>query len=146
MVLAADRLIEKLRRTEALQEGAKTEGESRAAALARERIEAALRRCRPPDPPVEHRFSIRDPWLRRLFRALLARHGLEPYRYARQRRQTVMVRARRSLVDEVLWPRFCELSELLTKELDSLTRDLIAFFVGDDHARAGTRRSGATWR
>jgi len=132
MVLTVERLIEKLCRIDALHAGATTPGERHAAACARERIEEALKNCRPPDPPAEHQFSIRDPWSRRLFRAILASHGLTSFRYARQRRQTVMVRARRSLVDEVLWPRFEELSELLVRELDSVTSDLIGFFVSED--------------
>jgi hypothetical protein len=58
--------------------------------------------------------------------ALLRRYGLDPYRYRRQRRTTVVVRAPRRFVDETLWPEFQELNEVLTAHLDDVTRRVIA--------------------
>ena len=48
-----------------------------------------------------------------LFLALCRRYGLSPYRLHRQRRNTVMVRAPRGFVDQVLWPEFGELDRAL---------------------------------
>lgn len=47
-----------------------------------------------------------DMWSRRVFVALLRRHGLRPYRYSRQRRTTVMASVSKRFVDETLWPQY----------------------------------------
>jgi len=69
---------------------------------------------------------------RKLFIALLRRYELKPYRYRRQRRNTVMVRVPRSFVDQTLWPEFLELSRVLEAYLDEVTRRVIAEAVHDD--------------
>jgi hypothetical protein len=58
-------------------------------------------------------FSMPDRWSRHLFLALCRRYGLRPYRYHRQRRNTVMVRAPKGFLDQVLWPEFAELDRAL---------------------------------
>jgi hypothetical protein len=68
------------------------------------------------DSAVEMQFSMPDQWSRHLFLALCRRYGLSrlsPYRLRRQRRHTVMVRAPRGFVDQVLWPEFGELDRAL---------------------------------
>ena len=72
------KLIEKLLRIEALHAGATTEGERLAAAAARERILDRLRSFERVDPPVEFKFSVSDPWSRRVLvaRPSWARGGL----------------------------------------------------------------------
>ena len=89
------KLIEKLRLIEALFAGASTPGEREAAAQARERIRARLEAMKVEEPEVEYRFSLADGWSRRVFVALLRRYGLRPYRYPRQKRNTVMSRGPR---------------------------------------------------
>jgi hypothetical protein len=42
---------------------------------------------------MEIRFSVPNPWSRRLFIALCRRYGLKPFRCARMKRQTVGVNA-----------------------------------------------------
>jgi hypothetical protein len=99
-------LIAKLRLVEALVAGGASRGERSAAENARARIEERVRSLERDDPPREYQFTLRSPWSRRLFVALLRRYGLTPYRYHRQRSTTIMVRLLKGFCDEVLWPEF----------------------------------------
>jgi hypothetical protein len=119
------KLIEKLRRIEALHAGATTEGERVAAAEALKRILARLDEAQTADPPVEFSFRIPDPWSRQVFNALLRRYGLKPYRYRRQHRQTVMVKVSKSFVNETLWPEYEALAAELRGYLDEVTQRVI---------------------
>lgn len=71
---------EKLRKIEALFAGAATPGERDAAEAARERIQQRLRDYERTQRPEEWRFSLENPWSRKLFIALARRYGLSPYR------------------------------------------------------------------
>jgi hypothetical protein len=83
------RLIEKLRRIEALfADRAATAGEKAAADEARDRILGRLKEFAEINPPVEYTFTLRNRWSHKLFVALLRRYNLQPYRYARQRYTT----------------------------------------------------------
>lgn len=134
------RLLEKLRRIEALFARPGTEGERAAAESARRRILELLGPHAPndsprdspkdtprastrprPDPVVEFRFTLRDPWSKRLLVALLDRHGIQPFQRRGQRRTTVRARLSRRFVDEVLWPEFVALDRELRRELDRAT-------------------------
>ena len=115
------KLIERLRRVEALHAGATTEGEAAAAASARQRILERLARIEREDPPVEYQFTLTDLWSRRVLLALLRRYDVRPYRYPRQRRTTVMARVSKRFVDEVLWPEYEELSRTLQAYLSEVT-------------------------
>lgn len=95
-------LREKLRKIEALFAGAGTAGERLAAEAALERVRARLGELSRQDPSIEMQFSMPDQWSRHLFLALCRRYGLKPYRYYRQRRNTVMVRAPKRFLDQVL--------------------------------------------
>ena len=88
------KLIDTLRKIEALFEGATTDGERTAAAEARNRIRARLGEIEAASPPVEYRFSMADFYSRRVLLALLRRYDLAPYRLHGQRHTTVMVKAR----------------------------------------------------
>jgi hypothetical protein len=55
-----ERLVEKLRRIEALFARPGTEGERIAAERARERIRARLREVEKEDPAIEYKFSLLD--------------------------------------------------------------------------------------
>src|SRR4051812_24220622 len=103
-------LREKLRKIEALFAGTDRAGERLAAEAALARVRAKLAALEREDPPVELQFSLPDQWSRRLFLALCRRYGLSPYRYPRQRRTSVMVRAPRRFLEEVLWREFSELN------------------------------------
>jgi hypothetical protein len=88
------------------------------------------------DPPMEHRFSIADPWSRRLFLALLRRYEIPPYRYPRQRSTTVMARIPRRFLDETLWPEFQELNTTLVSYLDEVTTRVVSQGVHADSSEA----------
>jgi hypothetical protein len=128
-------LRDKLRKIEALFSGAGTAGEKAAAGAAAERIRTRLREEEKRKKPVEMRFSLPDPWSRQMFIALCRRYGLRPYRYARMRRQSVMVRAPQSFLDKVLWPEFQEINAALTEYLaqvtDKVIRDEVYGETGD---------------
>jgi len=127
-------LIEKIRKVEALFSGTDSPGEKQAARSALERLQAQLKGA--PEPAVEYKFKIDDPWKRQLFLALCRRNNLHPYRLPRQRAATVMVRVPRPMVDQVLWPQFLELSMLLHTYLDEATRDIITRGVHGDLSEA----------
>lgn len=130
-MLEAD-LLDKLRKIERLYAGATTPGEKDAAADAIARIKRRLAEIAKTDKPIEYRFRLTDDWSKKLFIALLRRYEINPYRYARQRRNTVMARVPRSFVDETLWPEFMELSKVLKTYLDEMTERVIAEGVHGD--------------
>ncbi len=125
------RLIEKLRKIEALFARPGTQGEREAARAASERVHRRLEKLRD-QQSVEFRFSPPDAWSRALLLALLRRHSIEPYRYAGQRRNTVMARAPKRLIETEIWPTFLELSKTLRAYLDEITQRVIAEAVHGD--------------
>jgi len=127
-------LLDKLSKIERLYAGAATPGEKEAAADAIARIKRRLGETAKVERPIEYKFTLTDGWSKKLFTALLRRYALRPYRYARQRRTTVMVRVPRSFVNETLWPEFLELSSVLQTYLDEVTERVIS---GAIHANEG---------
>lgn len=134
-----ERLIEKLRKIEALFARATSAGERAAAESARDRIRGRLEQLEKSERVVEYRFSLPDGWSRSLFIALLRRYGIKPYRYSGQRRTTVMARVTRTFADEVLWPEFQELNTMLRAHLESVTKRVIAQAIHGDQADAEER-------
>ena len=132
--MTREELIEKIRKVEALFSGTESPGEKQAARSALERLQAQLATA--PEPSVEYKFKIDDPWKRQLFVALCRRNNLYPYRRPRQRAATVMLRTTRAMIDQILWPQFLELSELLHAYLDEATRDIITRGVHGDLSEA----------
>ncbi len=126
-------LLAKLARVEALVARGATAGERAAAAEARDRILARLgdlryasQRAEPPrEQPVEYRFTFEAPWSRRLFVALLSRHGIRPFRKHRQRRTTVRARIPPGLLHSTLWPEFMWRNRILRQQLDRVTRQVL---------------------
>src|SRR5580658_2223233 len=129
------RLREKLRKIEALFAGAGTTGE-RLAAAAAERVRARLTELSRKGSPVEMQFSMPDQWSRHLFLALCRRYGLRPYRLYRQRRNTVMVRAPKGFIHQILWPEFVELDRALQAYLHDVTLRVIREEVFADTSEA----------
>jgi hypothetical protein len=130
------RLREKLRKIEALFAGAGTEGERLAAEAALARVRARLAEIERSEKPTEFQFSVPDTWSRHLFLALCRRYGISPYRYPRQRRSTVVLRAPRRFVEDVLWPEFRELDAELRAYLQEVTLRLIREEVYADTSEA----------
>ena len=118
-------LREKLRKIEALFAGAATPGERDAAEAAMLRVRARLAEIERSEQPVEIQFSIQDHWAQRLFVALCRRYGLRPYRRPRQKRSTIMVRLPRAFSNQILWPEFLQLNEVLQAHLLDITVKLI---------------------
>lgn len=122
-------LKKKLAAIEALYEGATTEGEREAAAVARLRIRARLEKLALESPPIDFKFTLLDVWSRRLLIALLRRYELSPFRYRGQRTTTVMVKVSKRFVDETLWPQFLDLERTLRGYLDEVTSRVISEVV-----------------
>jgi hypothetical protein len=118
-------LREKLRKIEALFAGAATQGERVAAGAAAERIRDRLGLAAGKEKEIEMKFSISDVWSRQLFVALCRRYGIRPFRYRRMHRQSIIIRAPKSFVEQVLWPEFEELSAALTTYLSEITEKVI---------------------
>jgi len=130
------RLIEKLKRIEALFAGAATQGERAAAANAMQRIRGRLKELHKTDPPTEFKFRLADMWSRRLLVALLRRYGIRPYRHPRQKHTTVMAKVSEKFVEETLWPEFRELDNTLRTYLDEITDRVIREGIYSDTSEA----------
>jgi len=126
MMTDEEKLIEKLKRIEALFARPATEGERIAAANARERIKARLKELERTDPAIEFRFSLPDPWSHRLLIALLRRYGIEAYRYSGQRRSTIMIRASRRFIDETLIPEYEQFRETMVSYFEEVTQRVVS--------------------
>lgn len=133
------KLLQKLRDLEGLIAGADSDGERVAADQARERILERLRKLEQEAPPIEYKFSLPDPWSSRLLLALLRRYDLKPYRYKRQRRTTVMVRAPEAFVNEVLQPHFRSAAAELHKHLNEVAAHVIREAISADSDDAEER-------
>jgi hypothetical protein len=118
-------LRDKLRKIEALFAGAATPGEKAAAGAAAERIRERLGQTAVKEKPVELKFSIPDVWSRQLFIALCRRYGLRPFRHRRMHRQTIIIEAPKTFVEQVLWPEFRELNSALIVYLSEITEKVI---------------------
>ena len=131
-----EKLIEKLKRIEALYSGTTNSGERTAADNARHRVKDRIAQYQDLDPPIEYKFTLNNTWSRKLFVALLRRYDIKPYRYYRQRHTTVMVRVSESFVNETLWPEFLELDKELVAHLDAIAEEIINAAVYQDSSEA----------
>jgi len=136
-----EKLFETLRKIEALYAGAATPGERDAAASARERIQGRLKQLAQQEQSEEYRFAMDNPWSRKIFVALLRRYGVEPYRYSRQRRTTVMARVPRSFVVQTLMPEFEAMNGALFEHLERITDDIISHEISHDMSEPGEVQS-----
>ena len=126
----------RLEKAERLFSGAATAGERDAAEAAIGRLKAKLTEGARSDPAVEMKFSMPDAWSVKLFVALCRRYGLQPYRYPRQRRTTVMVRAPRSSFEAAVWQPFGALHADLLAYFEETAERLIREAVHGDTADA----------
>lgn len=116
-------LIEKIKKIEALIAGATSEGEKRAATLARQRVQDKLKQN---PKTVEYSLYTPDTWHKRLLLAICRKYGLKPYRYHRQKYTTVMVRVEEDFLNNVVWKEYQQYSKLLEALVDDITNDVIA--------------------
>ena len=105
MAIEDDGLRARLAKLEALFRRAGTAGERAAAEAAITRLQGRLGKDFDA-AAIEMKFSFPDTWAVRLFVAVCRKHDLRPYRFPRQRRTTVMVRAPQSRFDAVVWREF----------------------------------------
>jgi len=131
MLLSEARLIEKLRHIEALFAGATTVVERIAAEAARDRVRDRLDKLET-ETVAEYRFTMADTWSRKVFVALLRRHGVTPYRYKGQRYTTVMARVSKGFVDQTLWPQFQQFSDTLDSYLAEVTDRVVSQVLHTD--------------
>lgn len=73
---------------------------------------------------------VHDVWARKLFMAMLRKAGLEPFRMRGQRRTTIMVHGRKSLV-ELFWKEYLEANKTLTEYLSEVTDRVIRESLGE---------------
>ena len=85
---------------------------------------------------VVYRYSIHDPWKRRLFAALCRRYGLSPYTERGRRHSTVLVRAPKTFHDRTLHPEFIALSDELETQPNELTERVIREAIHEDATEA----------
>jgi hypothetical protein len=126
------RLLEKLKAIEALHAGAMTDGERAAAASAHTRILARLHAERAKEKEIEMVFTLSNAWSRDLFMALCRRYELKPYRYKRQRRTTLNVKAPKSFIEKTLWPEFVAINDELKTHIDEITTRIIKSAIHGD--------------
>lgn len=128
---------ERLAKLEALFARGATAGERAAAGAALERLQARLDLAAPAteEPEIELQYSLPDVWSVRLFVALCRKHRVQPYRYPRQRRTTVMVRVQKAAFERTIAAEFQELHRELTNYFGEMVNHLIANVMkadGDD--------------
>ena len=95
------------------------------AALGVARIRERLDQAAGKEKETEVKSSITDAWSRKLFVALCRRYGIRPFRYRRMHRQSIIIRAPKTFVEQVLWPEFEELSTALIACLSEITEKVI---------------------
>ena len=123
----------KLAKVEALFRHAGSPGERAAAEAAMGRLQGRLGASdKRTEPEVELQFALPDTWSVRLFVAVCRKHGVRTFRYARQRRTTVMVRARERFFDRAVWPEYSRLQSELESYFVDVTDHLVERVMGSD--------------
>jgi hypothetical protein len=125
-------LLEKIKKIEALIEGAQTDGEKNAAISARDRIMAKYPGLDIHRDAKEYSLSMGDMWHKKLMLALCRKYGLKPYRYHRQKYTTVMVRVNEGFLNRVLWKEYLQYSKLLNELVEEITDGLIGKIHGHE--------------
>ena len=136
-----EELRAKLAKVETLFRGAGSPGERAAAGAAMGGLQGRLSGAEGDrEPEAELQFTLADTWSVSLFVAVCRKHGVRPYRYARQRRTTVMVRARERAFHRVVWPEFSRLQNELDIYFHDVTDHLITHAMGSDGDDSGLDR------
>jgi hypothetical protein len=142
-----DDIRDMLAKLEALFARGATAGERAAAGAARDRLQGrlGLEAEGREDPETELQYSLPDVWSVRIFVALCPKHGVQPYRYPRQRRTTVMVRVRQLSFERTVGTEFGTLHRELTAYFNETVDHLIADAMksdGDDETLEQRRLPG----
>ena len=121
-----DDIREKLEKLEALFARGATEGERAAAGAALDRLTSRLD-TGAQEEKVEFQYSLPDVWAVKIFVALCRKHGVQPYRYPRQRRTTVMVNVQQSAFEQTVMAEF----KTLHAELVAYFKDTVDHLIAD---------------
>lgn len=119
-----EELLEKIRKIEALIEGAKTEGEKKAAISARNRLDKKRLEALGSEKK-EYALYTQDNWHKKLLLAICRKYGIRPYRYRRQKYTTVMVNINEDFLNNVLWKEYLEYSTHLEILIEEITNNII---------------------
>ena len=117
---------EKLEKLEALFARGATEGERTAAGAALDRLNSRFD-TGAQEEKVEFQYSLPDVWAVKIFVALCRKHGVQPYRYSRQRRTTVMVNVQKSVFEQTVMAEF----EMLHAELVAYFKDTVDHLIAE---------------
>ncbi|PIV60109.1 MAG: hypothetical protein COS14_05225 [Bacteroidetes bacterium CG02_land_8_20_14_3_00_31_25] len=118
-------ILEKIKKIEALISGATTDGEKIAAIFAKQRILDKYPELETNRQQTEWTLHTPDTWHKKLLMALCRKYEIKPYRYARQKYTTVMVKINEDFLNKVLWPEYLEYSKHLEQLIKEITNDLI---------------------
>ena len=124
-------LLDKLHKIQSLIDRASSEGERQAAELAKKRLHDRLHEDTNARL-IEYRVTSHSKWEKKLFTAVCKKNGFNPYRYARQKYTTTMVRVSKPIMDDVLWPQYTKYTDLLREMVDTIALDLIDKIYSDD--------------
>jgi len=136
--MTREEILAKMRKVEALFQSTNHKGEADAALDALGRLSKQLTNL--PEEEVEFQISLPDPWKRQVFCALARKMGLKPFRRYRQKYSTVMIKCGGKVMNEILWPQFEQLSQLLSTYLKEATEDIIASAIHSDTSEATETR------
>ena len=114
-------IADKIRKIEALIAGAKSDGERQAAELAKQRFQKKIT-----DQPMEYTVRVQSSWKKKLFVAICSKHGLQTYRYARQKYTTTMLRVAKPFMDLILWPEYNKYATILDNLTEEILNDLVS--------------------
>ena len=137
-MMTRDEILEKMRKVEALFQSTNQKGEADAALGALGRLSNQLTDL--PEAQEEFQISLPDPWKRQVFCALARKMELKPFRRYRQKYSTVMIKCSGKVMNEILWPQFLQLSQLLNTYLSEATEDIIATAIHNDTSEATETR------
>lgn len=114
-------LAEKIRKIEALIASTKSEGERRAAQLAKERLQVKIA-----EKPLEYTVRLGNFWKKKLFVAICKKYQLKTYRYAKQKYTTAMVRVSQPFMNSVVMPEFRKYDSLFEDLANEIIQNLIS--------------------
>lgn len=114
-------LADKIRKIEALIASSSSEGERRAAELAKQRLQEKTA-----GELVEYTVRTDGHWKKKLFMALCQKYGYYTYRYPGQKRTTSMVRVSKSFMTQILWPEYNKHAVVFDELASEILDDLIA--------------------
>jgi len=122
-------LYDKIKKIEALLASTQFEGEKQAALSALARIAANHGEVKPVNPALinakEFTMYTSSNWNKRLLLAVCRKHGLNPFRYHRQKYTTVVVRANQDYFNQVVWKEYLAYTKHLDLLIDDITNELI---------------------